>query len=175
LPARGRAQLNTGELQGLVTTQAGEVRLPGAEVTVKDASNQQVAQLLSAEDGRFRVPDLPPGKYRVVASLAGFDEGRADAEVTAGRTTTLSLDLAITSISQTVDVVASNVWRSGRALSKSDRWRTGADQFAPSGAAGVLRLLASSSSARWRQHQRRTPSQARVCSWARARSRSRQV
>jgi hypothetical protein len=146
LPARARAQSNTGELEGLVTTQAGEVRLPGAEVTVRDASDQQVAQLLCAEDGRFRVPDLPPGKYRVVASLAGFDEGRADAEVTAGNTTNLSLDLAITSISQTVDVVATNVLaeRDGT-LSKSDSiGGRELDQFAPSGGLPAsLRLLAS--------------------------------
>ena len=67
--------MNTGELQGLVTTQAGEVRLPGAEVTVKDASDQQVAQLLCAEDGRFRVPDLPPGKYRVCRVARGVRRG----------------------------------------------------------------------------------------------------
>ena len=145
-PALARAQANTGELQGLVTTQAGEVRLPGAVVIVKDASDQQVAQVLCAEDGQFRVPDLPAGKYRVFASLAGFDERRADAEVIAGKTTNLSLDLAIASISQTVEVVASNVLAgSDGTLSKSDSiGGRELDQFAPSGGLQAsLRLLAS--------------------------------
>ena len=98
----------TGEIQGFVTTQGGTVRLPGAEVIVKDASDRQVAQVFCGEDGQFRVPDLPPGKYRVSGSLDGFDTGRGDAEVTAGKTTDLSIDLTISSISQTVDVVATN-------------------------------------------------------------------
>src|ERR1700704_4436862 len=79
--------VNTGDIQGFVTTQGGTVRLPGAEVIVKDASDRQVPRWFCAEDGRFRVPDLPPGTYRVSTSLDGFDAGRGNADVAPGKTT----------------------------------------------------------------------------------------
>ncbi|MEO8256216.1 MAG: carboxypeptidase regulatory-like domain-containing protein [Acidobacteriota bacterium] len=129
-----------------MTAQAGTVRLPGAEVIVKDASDRQVAQVFCAEDGRFRVPDLPPGTYRVAGSLDGFDTGRAEAVVTAGKTTTLSIDLSISSIAQTVDVAAAStagVNQETLAPAETIGGRE-LDQFAPSGGLQAkLRLLAS--------------------------------
>src|SRR6202051_1350268 len=78
-PSFVSAQTQTsGEIQGFVTTQTGTVRLPGAEVTVKDDSDRQVAQVACAEDGRFHVPSLPPGRYHVSASYEGFETTRAD-------------------------------------------------------------------------------------------------
>jgi len=136
----------TGQLEGVVTTQAGTVRLPGAEVIIKDTSDRQVAQLFCEEDGHFRAPELPPGKYRVFASLAGFDQGHVDAEVVTGKTTNLSVDLAIASVSQTVEVVApTELVGSEGTLSKSDAISgREIDQFAPTGGLQAsLRLLAS--------------------------------
>ena len=129
-----------------MTTQAGTVRLPGAEVIIKDTSDRQVAQLFCEEDGHFRAPELPPGKYRVFASLAGFDQGHVDAEVVTGKTTNLSVDLAIASVSQTVEVVApTELVGSEGTLSKSDAISgREIDQFAPTGGLQAsLRLLAS--------------------------------
>lgn len=147
LPAFAVGQtVNTGEIQGFVTTQGGTVRLPGVEVTVRDASDRQVAQVVCAEDGHFRVPDLPPGKYRVSTSLNGFDAGRGDAEVAAGKTTNLSIDLMISGLSQQVDVVAANPADVSRdALARADTiGGDELDQFAPSGGLqSKLRLLAS--------------------------------
>ena len=133
-------------MEGVVTTQAGTVRLPGAEVIIKDASDRQVAQLFCEEDGHFRASDLPPGKYGVFAVLAGFDQAHVDAEVVAGKTINLSLDLAITSVSTTVEVVAANeLVGSEGTLSKSDSISgREIDQFAPTGGLQAsLRLLAS--------------------------------
>src|ERR1700730_3865485 len=108
-PSFVSAQTQTsGEIQGFVTTQTGTVRLPGAEVTVKDDSDRQVAQVACGEDGRFRVPDLPPGRYHVSASLAEFETAQADAVVTAGKTTDLSIDLPIGKVKDSVDVVATS-------------------------------------------------------------------
>jgi hypothetical protein len=145
-PTTAAAQDSTGVIQGIVTTQKGEVRLPGAVVNVKDASDQQVAQVFCAEDGQFRVPDLPPGRYKIAASLSGFDEGTADVTVTAGNTATLSVDLAISAISQSVDVVATTGQGADEgAISKTESiGGRELDQYAPSGGLQAsLRLLAS--------------------------------
>ena len=145
-PVFAFGQAATGEIDGFVTAQGGTVRLPGAEVTVKDASDRQVAQVFCAEDGRFRVPDLPPGSYRVAGSLDGFDTGRADAIVTAGQTTSLSIDLSISSISQTVEVAGTTTTGVNRETLAPAETIGGKelDQFAASGGLQAkLRLLAS--------------------------------
>ena len=143
---RLRTAAATGDIDGFVTAQGGTVRLPGAEVTVKDASDRQVARVFCGEDGHFRVPDLPPGSYRVSGSLDGFDTGRADTVVTAGKTTSLSIDLSISSISQTVDVAATNPGGLNQeTLAPADTiGGEELDQFAPGGGLqSELRLLAS--------------------------------
>src|ERR1700686_4281798 len=146
-PSFASAQTQTsGEIQGFVTTQTGPVRLPGAEVTVNDDSDRQVAQVACGEDGRFRVPDLPPGRYHVSASLAEFETAQADAVVTAGKTTDLSLDLPIAKVKDSVDVVAtSSPVSTGGTISTTDTiGGKEIEQFAPSGGLQAsLRLLAS--------------------------------
>jgi hypothetical protein len=146
-PGVASAQTQTpGEIQGFVTTQSGTVRLPGAEVTVKDASERQVAQVACAEDGRFHIPSLPPGRYHVSASYDGFETARGDAVVAAGKATDLSLDLPILKVSQSVDVVATtSPVSTGGTISTTDTIGSKEiDQFAPSGGLQAsLRLLAS--------------------------------
>ena len=142
---QGTAETKTGDVQGFVTTQTGAARLPGAEVSVKDASDREVAQVLCGEDGHFRVANLPPGRYRVSAVLAGFETTGADANVVAGKTTDLSLDLPIAGISQSVEVVASSAQLNEDTISPSDAiGGKELDQFAPTGGLQAsLRLLAS--------------------------------
>jgi hypothetical protein len=133
-------------IQGAVSTQAGTVRLPGAQVIVTDSANSQVVALICREDGSFTVVDITPGKYSVSASLTGFVTTTATAEVAAGKTTTISIDLPIEGISQTVDVVASNsVVSDVSSLARNDTiGGKELDQLAPSGGlAARLRLLAS--------------------------------
>ena len=106
-PARAQVSSTpTGTIQGTVSTQGGAVKLPGVLVTVQGASNQPVAQRVSDEDGRFALPDLPSGRYRVRASLDGFEPLEKEAVVAAGGVVSLVLDLAIESVSEHVDVVA---------------------------------------------------------------------
>jgi hypothetical protein len=146
-PGFASAQTQTsGEIQGFVTTQSGTVRLPGAEVTVKDASDRQVAQVACAEDGRFHVPSLPPGRYHVSASYEGFETARGDAVVAIGKATDLSLDLPIAKVLDSVDVVATtSPVSTGGTISTTDTiGGKEIDQFAPSGGLQAsLRLLAS--------------------------------
>jgi Carboxypeptidase regulatory-like domain/TonB dependent receptor len=106
-PAQTAQTPRTGVLQGAVTTQ-GTVRLPGAEVVVSDAAGTKVASLLTDEAGRFSFVGLTPGRYKVSAALASFVTTAAAAEVTAGRSTDVTIDLPIEGISQTVEVVAAS-------------------------------------------------------------------
>src|SRR6266446_5074753 len=95
----------TGVLQGVVTTQS-TVNLPGTQITITDSSNKQVAQILSDESGHFSALGLAPGRYKVTASLASFVTTSVIADVAAGRSTDIAIDLPIEGISQSVEVVA---------------------------------------------------------------------
>jgi hypothetical protein len=99
------ASPRTGVLQGTVTTQ-GTVRLPGAEIVVTDSADKQVTTILSDENGHFSFVGLAPGRYKVSAALASFVTTTATAEVTAGRSSDITLDLPIQSIAESVEVVA---------------------------------------------------------------------
>jgi hypothetical protein len=148
LPSTAAAQARasvTGAIEGVISTLHETVRLPGARVVVRDARELEVATVLSDGDGRFHVGDLAPGRYRVAASLDGFTTVSATTVVTEGKTSDLPIDLAIATLSDTIDVVASaTVVSSAAMLSPSES--VGArelDQFSPGGGlGGAMRLLA---------------------------------
>src|SRR6476620_3595118 len=96
-----------GMIDGVVTTQGGTIRLGGAQVVVQDGGGRQVTTVLSEGDGHFSVVALSDGRYRVTASLAGFETGAVTVTVVVDTTTDVAVALAIATISQTVDVVGS--------------------------------------------------------------------
>jgi hypothetical protein len=66
-----QARLTGADLQGTVTDATGGV-LPGATVTVANLETGLVRTAVADERGRYRVPALPPGTYRVSAVMDGF-------------------------------------------------------------------------------------------------------
>src|SRR5215510_12452856 len=73
LPATAQDGPSTsGTVEGIVSTQSGTVKLPGVVVTIRSASGGDVAQEVSDNDGHFAAADVPAGRYRVLASLDGF-------------------------------------------------------------------------------------------------------
>jgi carboxypeptidase family protein/TonB-dependent receptor-like protein len=147
-PAAAPAQTSPssgGVIDGFVSTQAGTIRLAGAQLSVRDAQNRQVATTVAEGDGHFVVAALPEGAYRVSAALAGFETTSAPAAVIAGRVTTVTLDLPIASISQTVEVVGSTtiVSSEGTLAQSSAIGSQELEQYAPGGGfQAALRLLA---------------------------------
>jgi hypothetical protein len=106
------AQVAAGEpgaIEGVVSTQHGTVRLPGAVVSLDDASNQEVSQQVSDDQGHFKVADLPPARYRVRAFLDGFQAVDVSVTVESGQTDEVALDLPIATVTENVTVVASPV------------------------------------------------------------------
>ena len=62
---------STGSLSGIITDPSGAV-IPKAEVTVTNIATGQSHTSKSGLDGAYRVSLLPPGKYKVTVSMAGF-------------------------------------------------------------------------------------------------------
>jgi hypothetical protein len=143
---RAPANAKAGSVDGVVSTQDGSVRLPGATVDIYNSTGEQVAEQLTGDQGTFLVLDLPPDIYRFVSSLMGFRSVETKIAVTAGGTSRVALDMPLADISEHVEVrapiaagptgdtIAPTSGVTGKEL----------DQFLPSsGVAGALRLLAS--------------------------------
>ena len=144
--AQAQAKAKTGSVDGVVSTQDGSVRLPGATVAIYNSAGEQVAEQLTNAEGTFTALELQPDIYRFVSSLMGFRSAEAKVAVTAGGTGKIALDMPLADISEHVEVrapiaagptgdtIAPTSGVTGKEL----------DQFSPSsGVAGALRLLAS--------------------------------
>ena len=143
-PAAGQAP-RTGVVQGFVTTQSS-VNLPGAQVVVNDGAGKEVAQGLTDENGHFSFVGLSPARYKLTASLASFVTTSALVDVTAGRSSDVSIDLPIEGISQSVEVVAKNPVIANEGTIGQTETISGKeiDTFASSGGLqATMRLLAS--------------------------------
>jgi hypothetical protein len=61
----------TGSVEGNVVDSSGGA-LPGASVELKSPQLQGVRTAVTAADGHYRFPALPPGNYTVTVSMSGF-------------------------------------------------------------------------------------------------------
>ena len=142
-PAAAQAR---GSIHGVVSTQRGTIRLGGALVVLRDATNHDLTSLLSDGDGRFHIDDLAPGTYTLAASLEGFVAANATVAVTDASAIDIALDLAIATLTATIDVVApATIVTGGETLGVADHVDSAeAERLSPGGGLqGALRLLAS--------------------------------
>jgi hypothetical protein len=102
-PANALAQA-TGSVAGMVTDETGAI-MPGVAVTVTSAATAQSRTAVSGSDGFYSVPLLPPGKYAVKATLAGFKTvTRDDITVTVESTSRVDVKLAVGGVEENVTV-----------------------------------------------------------------------
>jgi hypothetical protein len=92
-------------LTGTVTDSSGAV-LPGVTVTATNEATGNTFVGVTLETGNYRIP-VRVGMYRITAELSGFSTAaRAGIEMLVGQTATLNLQLAPSTIQETVTVTA---------------------------------------------------------------------
>jgi hypothetical protein len=97
------SQQSTGSLKGTVTDQLGAL-VVGASIVIKDGKNSQ-RTVTSNDNGNYEVRSLPPGRYDLTVTAAGFNSlEERNVELRAGKTTTLNMELSIGMLEQTVVV-----------------------------------------------------------------------
>ena len=84
LPAAAQSTAINGSIEGVVTDESGAV-LPGVTVTVANLDTGDTRVVVTNENGLYRAPLLPLGRYRVSAELHGLQEVRADRHQHLGR------------------------------------------------------------------------------------------
>ncbi len=119
-----------GFISGTVQAPDG-ARLPGVVVSVS-IDGRQVSQVVSGDQGVYRVSGLTPGRYELSAALDGFRTTVLELDTTAGDLVGRDITLPIASLVETVTVVG-----------RSDRESLEVPRIRESGARDVGEALAS--------------------------------
>ena len=85
----------TGDIQGTMTDADGKA-LPGVTVEATSPALQGTRVVVTRDDGGFRIVSVPPGTYKVKATLAGFTTVEKTAFITLGMTATVNMSMRIT-------------------------------------------------------------------------------
>src|SRR6188508_581535 len=100
------AQLAVATLAGRVSDPQSRPA-PGATVSVRNTGTDATWTSVSASDGRFSVPNLPPGPYTVEVQLTGFAPWRSGGiTLRVGKEHVLSVQLRLGSVQETVSASA---------------------------------------------------------------------
>lgn len=99
----------TGTIEGTVTDASGGV-VPGAIVTVTSPNLIRAQSATTNSDGRYRIANLPPGRYAVsVESTKGFGKyERTDVDVNLSSTSTVEIQLQPQGASEKVTITATS-------------------------------------------------------------------
>src|SRR5262245_8518322 len=103
-PSAAQSQITTGVVEGTITDASGGV-VPGASVEARHLDTNNVRTRTTDSGGRFVFLQLPPGRYTVTVTLAGFatvvQEG---VTLTVGQTITLNQVMKPSTVAETVTV-----------------------------------------------------------------------
>jgi len=104
--ALAQSQATTGVIEGTITDPSGAI-LPGVTVTLTNTGTNYEKSLTTDDRGRFRVPLLPLGPYKVAASLDGFatlvNEGL---QLNLGATLTVNLQMQVKATEEEIVVTS---------------------------------------------------------------------
>jgi carboxypeptidase family protein len=97
------AQINTGEIGGVVRDTSGGV-LPGATVTARHDATGTVVERVTDGEGRFFLPGLRIGAWTVEARLTGLSPQIQKVVLEMGRTMALEFSLGVQGVTEQVQV-----------------------------------------------------------------------
>jgi hypothetical protein len=95
----------TGTISGKILDQQG-LAVPGAVVSVESPVLQGTRSATTSTNGDYIIPFLPPGDYTVSVEMSGFGTVKEPARVVIGQTITIDASLAVSTLTETVEVTA---------------------------------------------------------------------
>ena len=95
----------TGTINGAITDATGGA-LPGVTITIASQDRGFTRSTVTDENGRYVFPAVPIGPYQITATLQGFETtSAADNLVETDKTTTVSFNMRVGALTDTVTVV----------------------------------------------------------------------
>src|SRR4051794_22483386 len=105
-PAVAQSTAINGSIEGTVSDSSGAA-LPGVTVTITNTDTGAQRIVISGEQGTYRAPLLPLGRYDVVAELQGFKKfEQKGLSLSAGQTATINVSLSVGNVSETITVTS---------------------------------------------------------------------
>jgi iron complex outermembrane recepter protein len=108
LPAAAWAQANLGSISGTVRDSSG-ASIPGATVRVVSEDTGATVEAVTDAQGTYRTADLTPGRYRLEATLDGFDPIVRPVELDGSQTPPIDVTLTPARINEGVVVTARRI------------------------------------------------------------------
>ncbi len=103
LPLYAQSQAIDGTIEGFVRVE--NKPLAGAKVQAINTRTGYERDVVADEEGRYRLPLLPPGEYVVLAAMDGYATvSRENLVLRAGEALTIEFDMSSTQFSETVQV-----------------------------------------------------------------------
>lgn len=99
------AQTSVTSVRGAVTDPSGAV-VPGARVALDNPDSGFHQAVASDSKGLYVFPQIPPGKYKLTLTAAGFATQSKQAELLVNQPATINFALSVQASEQTVDVSA---------------------------------------------------------------------
>ena len=108
LPFTAFAQTERGTITGVVVD-SSKAAVPGVSIAVVNTGTNATTNVVSSDSGSYSAANLPPGTYRIEATLQGFQTSKVEGiTLNAGTTARVDVTLNLGSISESVLVVAEN-------------------------------------------------------------------
>jgi hypothetical protein len=105
-PASGFAQTITATINGTVTDQTGAV-VPNAKVVTTSVATGQSKTAVTDGEGRYTVPFLQPGEYRITVEAAGFAKTvGSGVTLEVAQTATLNFKMTVGEATASVEVTS---------------------------------------------------------------------
>ncbi len=98
---------NSGSVSGVVSDSSGAF-VVGANIALTDKATSTPRTTTSNEVGRYIITNVPPGEYQITVTKTGFRVTKTEVTVNVGSSLTVDLKLELGSVSETVEVSATN-------------------------------------------------------------------
>jgi len=99
-------QTATTSLRGTIKDPSGAL-VPGAKITITDKTVGTTFSAMADNGGNYVFAQIPPARYTITATAAGFGDQSKTAELLVNQPATINFDLTVQATAETVDVSAS--------------------------------------------------------------------
>jgi hypothetical protein len=98
-------QVATTSLRGTIKDPSGAL-VPGAKITITDSENGKATSRIADSSGSYAFAQIPPAKYTITVTAAGFGNQVKTAELLVNQPATIDFQLTVEASTVTVDVSA---------------------------------------------------------------------